>query len=123
MRNTGVNIKVKSNPDVHPKILKIKYSKDGVLDTFYTSFEEYKYLLDKKKETKKDKHHTFLVFASGSIIMSSRGSEMKEVYDSLIDILINNKEHFEDSSYNYEKEKEEDEKYSCNTSDCEDEDD
>ena len=103
--STGVNIKVKSDPNVHPKILKIRYS-NGDLERFYTSFEEYKTLLDKKKETKKDKHHTFLVFASGSIIMSSRGSEMKEVYDSLIDILTNNREHFEDNSYNYEKEKE-----------------
>jgi len=115
--STGVNIKVRSDPDVHPKILKIRYS-NGQLDRFYTSFEEYKILLNKKKETKRDKHHTFLVFASGSIIMSSRGSEMKEVYDSLIDILTNNREHFEDTSYNYEKEKEEDEKYSCNTRCC-----
>lgn len=115
--STGVNIKVKSDPDVHPKILKIRYSK-GELETFYTSFEEYKTLLDKKKETKKDKHHTFLVFASGSIIMSSRGSEMKEVYDSLIDILTNNREHFEDKSFNYEKEREEEERYSCNTRCC-----
>jgi TATA-box binding protein (TBP) (component of TFIID and TFIIIB) len=115
--STGVNIKVRSDPDVYPKILKIRYS-NGELERFYTSFEEYKTLLDKKKETKKDKHHTFLVFASGSIIMSSRGSEMKEVYDSLIDILTNNREHFEDKSFNYEKEKEEDEKYSCKTRCC-----
>ena len=51
--------------------------------------------------------------------MSSRGSEMKEVYDSLIDILTNNREHFEDTSYSREKEIErEDEIYSCNTRCC-----
>jgi TATA-box binding protein (TBP) (component of TFIID and TFIIIB) len=116
--STGVNIKVKSDPTVHPKILKIRCLKDGTLERFYTSFEEYKILLDKKKETKREKHHTFLVFASGSIIMSSRGSEMKEVYDSLVDILINNRDEFEDKNFNYEKEKEEDEKYACNTKCC-----
>ncbi len=105
--STGVNIKVRSDPTVYPKILKIRYS-NGQLDKFYTSFEEYKTLLDKKKETKRDKHHTFLVFASGSIIMSSRGSEMKEVYDSLIDILTNNRKHFEDTSYSLKEEEERD---------------
>ena len=49
--STGVNIKVKSDPSVHPKILKIRYS-NGELERFYTSFEEYKTLLDKKKERK-----------------------------------------------------------------------
>lgn len=109
--STGVNIKVKSDPDVHPKILKIILKNNKEMEKFYTSFEEYKTLLDKKKETKKEKHHTFLVFASGSIIMSSRGSEMKEVYDSLVDILINNREEFEDKSYSHEKE--EDNKRMC----------
>jgi hypothetical protein len=108
--STGVNIKVKSDPTVHPKILKIILSNNGHLEKFYTSFEEYKTLLDKKKETKREKHHTFLVFASGSIIMSSRGSEMKEVYDSLVDILINNREEFEDKSYSHLEDEEK-----CNT--------
>jgi hypothetical protein len=91
---TGVNIKVKSNPLIQPTILKIEYINNELVKS-YASFEEYTKLLDKKKETKKDKHHTFLVFSSGSVIMSSRGSGMKEIYDDIVDIFTNNRQHFE----------------------------
>ena len=97
---SGVNIKVKSDPTVLPSILKIVYSleNDKIIKS-YTSYDIYKTLLDKKKETKKDKYHTFLVFASGSVIMSSGGSEMKEVYNNIVNILIRNREEFEDRNY------------------------
>lgn len=91
---TGVNIKVKSNPLIEPTILKIEYIDNKTVKS-YSSFEEYNRLLDKKKESKKDKHHTFLVFSSGSVIMSSRGSGMKEIYEDIVDIFVNNREHFE----------------------------
>jgi hypothetical protein len=91
---TGVNIKVKSNPLIEPTILKIEYIDDNIVKSF-VSYQEYNRLLDKKKETKKDKHHTFLVFSSGSVIMSSRGSGMKEIYEDIVDIFVNNREHFE----------------------------
>ncbi len=91
---TGVNIKVKSNPLVEPTILKVEYIDNKTVKS-YSSFEEYNRLLDKKKESKKDKHHTFLVFSSGSVIMSSRGSGMKEIYEDIVDIFVNNREHFE----------------------------
>jgi hypothetical protein len=91
---TGVNIKVKSNTAIEPIITKIYY--DGKdLEIGYCSYDEYKTILNKKKETKKDKRHTFLVFSSGSVIMSSRGSGMKEIYDDIVDIFTNNRQHFE----------------------------
>ena len=96
--STGVNIKVRTNPNSTPTILKIVYDNKDVARS-YISFNEYKTLLDKKKEVKKDKHHTFLVFASGSIIMSSRGYEMEEVYNDLVNILTENRDQFEDKNY------------------------
>ena len=44
------------------------------------------------KKSKKEKYHTFLVFASGSIIMSSRGPLMKQVFSELLELLNENKE-------------------------------
>jgi TATA-box binding protein (TBP) (component of TFIID and TFIIIB) len=91
---TGVNIKVKSNTAIEPVITKISYDGND-LQTTYSSYEEYNIMLNKKKETKKDKRHTFLVFSSGSVIMSSTGSGMKEIYEDIVDIFIKNRKHFE----------------------------
>jgi TATA-box binding protein (TBP) (component of TFIID and TFIIIB) len=91
---TCVNIKVKSDASIEPVITKIYY--DGKdLEIGYCSYDEYKTILNKKKETKKDKRHTFLVFSSGSVIMSSTGAGMKEIYDDMVDIFIKNRKHFE----------------------------
>ena len=50
---------------------------------------------EKKKYSKKENHHTFLVFASGSIIMSSQGPDMKRAFYELINILLDNREEIE----------------------------
>jgi TATA-box binding protein (TBP) (component of TFIID and TFIIIB) len=91
---TGVNIKVKSNASVDPEIIKINYDGKDLVKS-YSTYEDYNNMLNKKKEIKKDKRHTFLVFSSGSIIMSSTGSGMKETYDDIVDIFIKNRKHFE----------------------------
>ena len=91
---TGVNIKVKSNTAIDPVITKILYDGND-LQTTYSSYEEYNIMLNKKKETKKDKRHTFLVFSSGSVIMSSTGAGMKEIYEDIVNIFIKNRNHFE----------------------------
>ena len=91
---TGVNIKVKSDASIEPVITHVLY--DGkILEKDYSSYEEYNTRLNKKKETKKDKRHTFLVFSSGSVIMSSTGTGMKEIYEDIVDIFIKNRKHFE----------------------------
>jgi hypothetical protein len=46
---------------------------------------------EQKYETKKQSYHTFLVFASGSIIMSSAGSEMAVTFYKLINLLVENR--------------------------------
>lgn len=51
----------------------------------------------KDKKNKKEKYHTFLVFASGSIIMSSRGPIMKEIFKELVELLLENKDQIVES--------------------------
>ncbi len=94
---TGVNIKVKSDASLEPEIVKINYDGKDLIKE-YSTYEEYNNMLNKKKEIKKDKRHTFLVFSSGSVIMSSTGSGMKETYEDIVDIFIKNRKHFEMST-------------------------
>jgi len=100
--NTGVNIKIKSNPTDKNEILQIQYTPstkkiemENVPYSVYCNLLEGK---ERRKETKKEKHHTFLVFASGSIIMSSRGSDMGRVFQELVETLIKHKDRFEDKT-------------------------
>ena len=83
-------------------LLQIKYNhetneilKENVPYTLYCNLLNEK---ERKKETRKERNHTFLVFASGSIIMSSRGSDMSRVFYDFINILILNRKQFEDIS-------------------------
>jgi len=99
---TGVNIKIPSDESVQNDLLKITY--DG--DTFATEkcsvpYSTYCDMLEdkeKRKETAKKRCHTFLVFSSGSIIMSSRGADMGTVFNTLVETLIKDREKFEDRS-------------------------
>jgi hypothetical protein len=98
--STGVNIKVPTVLDQEEKLLKIAYNmKTGEIErsnvpysSYYSSLED----KEKRKEQRKEKYHTFLVFSSGSIIMSSRGSDMKPVFENLVKTLIKNRTKFED---------------------------
>jgi hypothetical protein len=112
--NTSVNIKVKSDTTIDYNLLRITYvpvEEEKTLDLVYNSniqksFVLYKDYLElvqpkrkkesKKEVKKKEKYHTFLVFTTGSIIMSSRGPDMERVYSEVIDILMKNREYFED---------------------------
>jgi len=49
----------------------------------------------KKVVKKKKKYHTFLVFSTGSIIMSSKGKNMEKIFNDIVNILLQNREHFE----------------------------
>lgn len=97
--STGVNIKIKSEEPYDSILNKLYYSYDVNTEEEKTMIEqvdytEYLNLMEEreiKKENKKDKRHTFLVFASGSIIMSSRGPMMKKVFKDLIELLEENK--------------------------------
>jgi hypothetical protein len=106
--STGVNIKIPSSNPYDELINKLIYhytpetctEKENIEKVDYN---EYKILLEdkqKNKEHNKEKYHTFLVFASGSIIMSSRGPLMKKVFQNLINMLLEYREHFEEKLYN-----------------------
>jgi hypothetical protein len=100
--STGVNIKVPYIASQEERLLKITYipeseqiSKSSVpYSNYYSALED----KEKRKEKRKEKHHTFLVFSSGSIIMSSRGEDMKRVFEELIRTLVSNRKKFEDDS-------------------------
>lgn len=102
--STGVNIKIPSSNPYEEYINKLNYSYDANTceekeQLENVDYEQYKCLLEdkqKNKEHNKEKYHTFLVFASGSIIMSSRGPLMKMVFNNLINMLREYKEHFEE---------------------------
>jgi len=102
--STGVNIKIPSSNPYEEYINKLTYSYDANTceekeQLENVDYDQYKCLLEdkqKNKEHNKEKYHTFLVFASGSIIMSSRGPLMKMVFNNLINMLREYKEHFEE---------------------------
>lgn len=98
--STGVNIKVPSTVSNDNELLCIEFNRDSMeIIKKQVAYQVYCDLLEekeKRKESRKDKLHTFLVFASGSIIMSSRGPDMDLVYTKLVDKLITYQEHFKD---------------------------
>ncbi len=108
---TGVNIKVPSESDSYDTLMSISYdpldkscflkSEEIKVNQLEVPFSRYsKFLEDKekKKDIKKKKHHTFLVFASGSVIMSSRGPDMERVFYKLIETLLKHRSQFEDKN-------------------------
>ena len=60
-----------------------------------------KYLLTSSdlKEHAKIKHHTFLVFCSGAVIMSSAGIDMENVYKEFMNLVLHNRNKFEEKIY------------------------
>jgi TATA-box binding protein (TBP) (component of TFIID and TFIIIB) len=98
--STGVNIKIPSASESEEKLLKISYDHStDIIEKSLVPYSNYYNSLEakeKRKEERKEKHHTFLVFSSGSIIMSSRGSDMKRVFESLTKTLVANRKEFED---------------------------
>ena len=107
--STGVNVKVKYDLNAVPDLTKFVYI-SGDPNPLTTSellniqkeevqcftFNELLDEKERKKLLKKEKFHTFLVFASGSIIMSSRGPDMRRVFIEVVDVLINNRQYFEE---------------------------
>lgn len=97
--NTGVNIKIKSNAHYENSLDCVEILPDLSIEKSIVPFSVYTSYLDekeKKKENKKDKYHTFLVFHSGSIIQSGSGPEMCDVYNKFVDILNKHKTEFEE---------------------------
>jgi hypothetical protein len=99
---TGVNIKVPAEENVQNELRKMTYDANTfAVEKCNVPYSTYCDLLEdkeKRKECGKKRHHTFLVFSSGSIIMSSRGADMDRVFYSLVQTLLENRAEFEDTS-------------------------
>jgi len=94
----GVNIKIVNNNSTCEYATILKYN---IIDKEkYVSKEnrvEYDFLF-KKKISDEEKYHTFLVFSSGKVIMSSIGPEMEKMFYKVVNTLLQNKEEFKDTS-------------------------
>jgi TATA-box binding protein (TBP) (component of TFIID and TFIIIB) len=96
---TSVNIKIKSNNKFDSKLNRLQITAEGECIEDTINFEEFYNTLsakEQKDESKKDAFHTFLVFASGSIIMSSSGMEMPLIFNKLVKLLIENRDKIEE---------------------------
>ena len=99
---TEVNIKIKALQTTDSELHQIQYhpstqqlTRSMVPYQFYCDLLNEK---ERKKEITKVRYHTLLSFGSGSIIMSSRGPEMKRVFYEFVNILLENRKAFEDTS-------------------------
>lgn len=92
MGYTGVNIKIplKKPTDLTFKWLEYDKVKEA-WDENYVSYDKYLSILDDKerrKELNKERFHTFLVFQSGEVIMSSMHIKyMKDMYSKFMGIV------------------------------------
>lgn len=97
---TGVNIKIPFKKSITNLCLKrLVWDKDPTTndwseDTEYVGFDKYLAFLkpkEREKKLRKDRYHTFLVFHSGKIIMSSLCKEFaRDTYYEFMDIIREN---------------------------------
>ena len=97
---TSVNIKLKANYHSDPAIDRLRITGAGEVIEDTIPYEEFVSGLSEKaqkEERSKEAYHTFLVFASGSIIMSSAGREMDMVFYKLVKILVQHRQDLEEA--------------------------
>ena len=100
--STGINIKIENKNIKNRSLLHIEYdSVKNLTKMSQIPYNEYYVLLDEKdKELEQEKKYlTFFVFSSGSIIMSGRESNMRELFYEVVNILINNRSEFEEKAF------------------------
>jgi TATA-box binding protein (TBP) (component of TFIID and TFIIIB) len=94
----GVNIKIVNNKSICQYATILKYN---ILEKEKEILKENRNNYDfifKKKLNDEEKYHTFLVFSSGKVIMSSIGPEMEETFYKVVNTLLVNKEQFKDDT-------------------------
>ncbi len=96
--NTGVNIKLKSKHphDNNLTCMEILENSNKQYLVPFTDYLEYLDEKETKKELKKEKYHTFLLFNSGSCIQSGSGPDMAEVYNDFMTIIQTHRKEFEE---------------------------
>ena len=100
--HTCVNIKMKSNHHTEEKLDMIIMKSISDITIQKIDFSLYSKYYDYNKKLNKDKYHTFLVFYSGSVILSSSGPDTEDVYNQFVTIIRENQELFHDKS-NYDE--------------------
>lgn len=101
--HTCVNIKMKSNHHSEEKLDLVVMSSRHDFAIQKIDFSLYSMYYDYNKKLNKDKYHTFLVFYSGSVILSSSGPDTEEVYNEFMKIIQENKELFRDKTSSSDK--------------------
>jgi hypothetical protein len=97
--NTSAIVKIKSNTENRPPLIEYKLNSDDIWIKTEMSYLDYRAELNKSKRKKEmeDKYHSFLMFHSGSIILSSPFiDEMRTVYNEFIKFIVNNRQHLEE---------------------------
>ena len=106
--STGINIKIENKNIKNRSLLHIEYDyRNDLTKTTQIPYNEYYELLDEKdKELEQEKKYlTFFVFSSGSIIMSGRESNMRELFYEVVNILIKNRDEFEEKAFDRKNKK------------------
>lgn len=96
---TSVNIKIRALNRTDPEMTRLRITGEGecIEDTIrYEDFFSTLSAKDQRDEKRKQKWHTFLVFASGSIIMSSAGGEMPFIFYKLVKLLVDHRREIEE---------------------------
>lgn len=101
--HTCVNIKMKSNHHAEEKLDMICMKTKEDITRTKVDYSLYAKYYDYNKKLNKDKYHTFLVFYSGSVILSSSGPDTEEVYNQFMKIIQENKHVFNDTTKYDEK--------------------
>jgi hypothetical protein len=96
--HTCVNIKMKSQHHAEEKLDMVIMNGIHDITIQKIDFSLYSMYYDYNKKLNKDKYHTFLVFYSGSVILSSSGPDTEAVYNEFVRIISQQKELFQDKS-------------------------
>lgn len=100
---TGVILKLKSTSPRDEFLNCLEINPDGTSKVYDVKFEKFLEFHDEKeikKEMKKERHHTFLCFQSGSCIYSSCASSMPEIYNKFMKLVLENRNLIEDKIVN-----------------------
>ena len=94
---------MKSNHHTEEKLDLVVMSSRDEVTIQKIDFSLYSMYYDYNKKLQKDKYHTFLVFYSGSVILSSSGPDTEEVYNQFVRIIQENRELFTDRTVTNDK--------------------
>jgi hypothetical protein len=99
--NSSVNIKLPATNSVDNSLRRLRITSSGEVIEDTLNYETFYNLLGEKDRKQLDKNladanHTFLAFASGKVIFSSRGDESQNVFYKFIKILIEQRQHIEE---------------------------